>query len=140
MDGMPDISNWLLNLGNDAGSVRLLFVILLAFVGFSLALTASMIVNAIFNPVKKRIVVVQNENAPKESSQSTKKGFGTSTGSSPSAKDRSARGMNQVRKVCSLTSFSMCSRTSDHAAWAVEGESTRYLLLGQKGVITKALV
>jgi tight adherence protein C len=74
MDGMPDISNWLVNhLANDAGGVRLLFVLLLAFVGFSLALTVSIIVNAIFDPVKKRIGEVQSEISPKESSKSTEK-------------------------------------------------------------------
>jgi tight adherence protein C len=49
--------------------VRLLFVALLGLVGFSLALALSIMANAIFNPVKKRIVEVQNEDSPNSSKQ-----------------------------------------------------------------------
>ena len=72
MYGLNEFSEWLTTLSKDTEQVRLLFVILLGLVGFTLALALSIVANAIFNPVKKRIDIVQNEELQKTSKQPIK--------------------------------------------------------------------
>lgn len=67
MNGLSDIGGWLGTLGNDAERLRLLFVVLLGLVGFSLALALSLFANAILNPVKRRIGEVRDEIVAKPS-------------------------------------------------------------------------
>jgi len=52
----------------DPEQIRILFVVLLSLVGFSLAFALSIFVNAFYNPVKKRIDKVKNDEAETTSS------------------------------------------------------------------------
>jgi tight adherence protein C len=70
MNNIHEINEWLAKLGNDTDQLKLLFVVLLGMVGFSLTLALSLFANVILNPLKRRIDGVQNEptaNSSKES-------------------------------------------------------------------------
>ena len=61
MDWLNEISGAINDQNLDSDRIRLMFVVLLSLVGFSLALALSIFVNALYNPVKKRINNVQND-------------------------------------------------------------------------------
>lgn len=71
MEWLSEISSLITAQNYDSERIRLLFVVLLGLVGFSLAFALSIFVNALFNPVKKRIDIVQNDESTKASNANT---------------------------------------------------------------------
>ena len=61
MEWTREISSAIFAQNYDSEQIRLLFVILLALIGFSLAFAISIFANALYDPVKKRIHEAQND-------------------------------------------------------------------------------
>jgi tight adherence protein C len=75
MNPLDEIGNWLATLvatlGGDTEQLQLLFVALLAMVGFSLTLALSLFAGIMLNPIKRRIDGVQQETTSESSKGST---------------------------------------------------------------------
>ena len=61
MNDLHEVGEWLAKLGGDTQQLQLLFVSLLAMVGFSLTLAFSLFIHIILNPVKRRIEGVKHQ-------------------------------------------------------------------------------
>jgi tight adherence protein C len=61
MNALNEISLWFAKLGSDSEQLKVLFVVLLGMVGFSLTLALFLFANAILNPLKKRIDDLKHE-------------------------------------------------------------------------------
>jgi tight adherence protein C len=67
MNPLHEIGDWLATLGGDAEQLQLLFVALLAMVGFSLTLALALFAGIMLNPIKRRIDGVQHDAAAEPS-------------------------------------------------------------------------